>query len=53
MPLLRPVLTALTVCSALAACSTGLLRVSTDVQAFVRPASTPGAPIQWRGALPL
>ena len=52
MPLLRPVLTALTVCSALAlaACSTGPLRVSTDVQAFVRPASTPGAPIQWRGA---
>ena len=42
MPLLRPVLTALTVCSALAlaACSTGPLLVSTDVQAFVRPAST-------------
>ena len=52
MPLLRPVLTALTVSSALAlsACSTGPLRVSTDVQAFVRPANTQTAPIQWRGA---
>jgi hypothetical protein len=51
----------LTVCSALAlaACSTGPLRVSTEVQSFARPASAlgagpgasgAGAPIAWRGA---